>query len=277
MTSRAAKFLALAALAALLAGAAAAVAQEAAAPSAEEILARAIAASGPPERLAAVRTRHLTGAMRIPAMGLSAPLQVWQARPNLTAMELESPELGRISSGCDGQTCWENSSLQGPRLLAGSELAKVLRDAEFDGLLNWRRFFTKAEAAGADTVDGRAAWKVVLTPTEGGPETWWFDAESGLPAKQSLTLDTPMGHVPVTSWLSDYRDVNGVKSPFLTRQSMMNGLQVIVLAMETLAENVELPADRFALPPEIAALKAKEAAAPPETAAPKEPGGVSPR
>jgi hypothetical protein len=194
-------------------------------------------------------------------MGLSAPLQVWQARPSLMLSEISSPAIGSIASGTDGETCWENSSMQGPRVLEGPERARALREADMDGLAAWERWYAKAESAGADTAGGRDAWKLLMTPKEGNVETWWFDAESGLPLKQSMTMTTPMGDMPVTIWFEDYREVDGVKMPFRSRQSLMNGLQVMLMSLETVTQNADLPADRFALPADIAALKAKAAAA----------------
>lgn len=237
------------------------VAEDQAPPPAEEVIAKAVAAGGGAEAAAKVSSRHVTGALRIPAMGLGAPLKIWQSRPGLMAREIASPEIGSMSSGTDGETCWENSSMQGPRILLGVERALALREADMDGLIAWQRWYEKAESAGADTVGGRSAWKILMTPREGNVETAWFDAESGHLVKQSMVLPTSMGEVPVTSWLEDYREVEGVTMPFRIRQSLMNGLQVMVIDVESVANNVEMPADRFALPAEIAALKAKAEAA----------------
>ena len=252
----------LAAALALAVSTAAAVAQEPA-PTAEELLAKAIEASGGAAAVAKPGNRQVTGTMQLPALGISAPLTVWQARPSFLLMEIASAELGQMASGCDGDVCWENSSMQGPRIKEGAERAQALREADFDGHLGWSRHYAQAQCAGPDTVDGRAAWKLLMTPKEGAVETWWLDAASGLPVKQALTVASSMGDIPATVWFSDYREVDGLRVPHRTRQSLMNGLQVMVLSFDKVSHDVALPADRFALPPEIAALRQKAAPAGP--------------
>ncbi len=263
MQSRFARFVAVAALAAasvaLLPTPRGALAQSDAPPTAEALLAEAARASGG-GAAAKLQSRHAVGALKVPALGLSAPFEVWQTRPNLMLMKVESDAIGSMTSGTDGETCWENSTMQGPRILADAERARALREADFDFLLNWNRHFVKAESAGADTVQERPAWKLLMTPVAGNVETWWLDAQSGLLVKQDAKLVTNMGEVQVTAWLEDYREVDGVLIPFRARQSLMNGLQVMVMATDSIAHDVQPPADLFALPAEIVALKAKATA-----------------
>ena len=58
-----------------------------------------------------------------------------------------------------------------------------------------------------------------------------------------------MGDIPVTSKLSDYKEVDGIKIPFTNSSSMMGQEQAI--ALQSVEHNVEIPADRFAVPAEV--------------------------
>lgn len=226
-------------------------------PGAEAVLERAAAAQGDPAALAKLQNRLITGQMEIPAFGLTAPLTVAKARPNLSYGLIESEQLGRLESGTDGETWWENSTMQGPRIKQGPELAAARRDDDFDALLNWRQWFTAWDCVGAAEVEGRSAWKLALTVKDGGAETWCFDQETGLPVRAELTVENEQGKIPVEITFLDYRPVDGVMVSFTTRQVLMGGVQTLLMRAEKIEHNVELPAGRFALPDEVRALRDK--------------------
>jgi hypothetical protein len=235
-------------------------------PTAETVIEHAVEALGGRAALAKLQTRVLYGAMEIPGLGIKAPMTIWQARPALKYAEMSSSATGEIVSGCDGETCWQNTSLQGPRIERNGELALSLRDSDFDGLANWQQWYSKAVCAGADSAAGTTAWKVLMTPNEGEPETWWFDQSSGLPVKESMTVVNEMGNIALEAYPSDYRRVAGILVPFRTRQVLMGGVQTMVMVVDSIATNVKIPSGRFDLPPEIRALKAKQSGANPAPA-----------
>lgn len=226
-------------------------------PGAEAVLERAAAAQGDPAALAGLQNRLITGQLEIPAFGLTAPLTIWKARPNLSYGLIESEQLGRLETGTDGQTWWENSTMQGPRIKHGPELAAARRDDDFDAFLNWRQWLTAWECEGAAEVEGRPAWKLALTVKDGGAETWCFDQETGLPVRAEMTVENEQGKIPVEITFLDYRPVDGAMVSFTTRQVLMGGVQTLLLRTEKVEHNVELPAGRFALPDEVRALRDK--------------------
>ena len=42
---------------------------------------------------------------------------------------MDFPGIGKVEEGFDGETAWENSALQGPRILDGDEKAAAKRAA----------------------------------------------------------------------------------------------------------------------------------------------------
>ena len=71
---------------------------------------------------------------------------------------------------------------------------------------------------GREKVGTRDAIALVATPAEGTPTKMYFDAETGLLVRQSLTRETPQGPMDIDVFLEDYRDVEGTKQPFTVRQ-----------------------------------------------------------
>jgi hypothetical protein len=190
-------------------------------------------------------------------MGVELRHTTWAQRPNKSYALMESPALGKMESGCDGTTVWENSAMTGPSVKSGAERAMQLREADFDNWLNWKMYYKSVTTAGADTMAGQATWKVEMVPLEGSPETIWIDQATGLLLKTSMKVQSEMGEVPIETFHEDYREVCGMKIPFRTRQVMMGGMQEMVSTTDSVACNPAVPKDRFDLPVEIKALLEK--------------------
>ena len=232
-------------------------------PKAETILDRWVEVTG---GKAAFEKRHneiMHGSMEFTGKGIKGTMTVYQAEPdkNLAVIEIEG--IGKIESGSNGDIAWENSALQGPRIKQGDEKAGSLRDGTFNAALYWRKLYTKAETAGAETIEGHECFKVVLTAKEGKPTTQFFDQKTGLLVKTTVTRNTQMGEITAEVIADDYRKEGDVLVP----HKMINRFagQEFQIQVASVEANVDMPKNRFDLPPEIQALlkKAPEQAAKP--------------
>lgn len=217
------------------------------------ILDRYVEAAGGREAHARIRNRTVKLRVEIGAQGIVIQGTVVLARPNRSYARMESEATGKLERGMDGRIAWSDSITTGPQRVEGAELAEFLYMAQFDRLVEWRAFHTKAVARGMDEAGGRPCRKVELTPREAKAQTLCFDAETGLLASTAMRVTTPMGEIEVASVASDYRTVDGVKLAFRTASRMMG--QERVMLLEEVTHNTDVPESRFAPP---AALAAKE-------------------
>ncbi|HVW83564.1 MAG TPA: hypothetical protein VHB50_02740, partial [Bryobacteraceae bacterium] len=164
--------------------------------------------------------------------------------------------IGKVEEGFDGETAWEMNALQGARVKDGPEKDLMKRSSKITMLDNWRDYYTKARTVGSEDVDGKPAWKVELTPNDGKPEYFFFDKQSGLLVQMSQTVATPLGEIPVDVILSDYRVVDGIKTPFAMTQKAIN--QTLAMRFDKVVFNASIPAGRFDPPPAVKALLAKK-------------------
>lgn len=67
-----------------------------------------------------------------------------------------------------------------------------------------------------DKVGDRDAY-IVQSTTPSGRQRLWFDAQNGLLLRRVTYMATPVGDVPMQTDYSDYRDVDGMKLPFVVR------------------------------------------------------------
>lgn len=225
-------------------------------PKAEQIIEEYIEATGGREAREKLHSRITRGYLEFLNMGMKLSMITYAAEPNLAYVELESESMGSIREGSNGEIAWEISTMQGSSVSQGEAKAFKMREAAFHGETRWKELYEKAECVGAETLNERRCYKVVLTPKEGKPITRYYDAESHLLVKSEFTYVGPMGELDVSVVVSDYREVDGIKIAHRAEQSLMGQTQVIVT--EGVEHNVEIPKERFDLPDEIEALVEKD-------------------
>lgn len=207
---------------------------------------------------AKLQNRVTKGTLEMVGMSIKGVITSYYARPNKHVSILESDVFGQVLSGTDGDVAWEISAMKGPSLKTGAERALLLREAIFDAPVHWRKLYTKAECVGTEAVDETPCYKVIATPKEGKPETRYYDEESHLLVKTEMTIESAMGDIPVETYFSDYKQVDGVLVAHKAK-SVIGGMQQMLIVIESVEHGVEIPADRFDLPPEIKALVEKDA------------------
>jgi hypothetical protein len=176
---------------------------------AKDLLARAQAAAGGAEKLAALKDYTLEASFQFDSS--AGGMQVtetdrWVA-PGHFRQDSVMPS-GKLSAYIDGQSGWITTP-QGAAALAGTQL-KQLQGAAF------RAFFPMLLS---DQVVGRAVKAVSDRTVEIGDKSGQVvrlvtDPETGLPKSALYNTATATGEVAVTETYADYRDVAGLKLPF---------------------------------------------------------------
>lgn len=238
-------------------------------PSGKEIMEKCIAAAGGRDAMLKIKNRVSKGQLEFAAQGITAQIESTTATPNLMASVMTIPNMLTMKTGTDGKDVWQMSDAMGTRLLEGKELESQLRDSTFNSDIEWEKLYKTVTVVGVDDVEGKPAYKVEVVSPSDTKMTHWYDKESGLRVKMSIVQQTQMGDVPVETVFQDYREVDGVKLPFKTQMSQggMSG----TLTLTEVKQNVELPADAFAMPEEVKQLKASQAAPAAPAAEPAKP------
>ena len=221
-------------------------------PKGETVLDKYIEVTGGKAAYAKIHSEMTNGTMEFKAMGLKGKMTSWAAEPDKRYTEMVLEGIGKIQEGSNGEVAWGMSAVQGPRLKDGDEKAETLLQAKFNADLSWRELFKSAETVGVEAIDGKDCYKVVLTPKVGTPITKWYDKQSNLLVKMSLTAKSPMGDIQSDSTFSDYRKEGDVIVPHkvLSHVATME----LQMTVESVQYNPEIPKDRFDLPDEVKAL-----------------------
>jgi len=224
-------------------------------PKAEEILDKFVEATGGKAAYEKIHNEKATGTFEFVGKGVKGSMTTYQAEPNKMYAQIELENIGALEAGTDGETAWTLSAVQGPQIQKGEERAQSLREATLRRFLEWRKLYKSAETAGVENVNGQECYKVVLTPNEGKPETWYYDKKSSLLVKISMTGVTQMGEIPTEINFSDYKEQDGRLSARKEHHAALG--QEFEITINQIEYNVDIPKDRFDLPAEIKALAAK--------------------
>jgi hypothetical protein len=227
---------------------AAATAQQPAKPglTAEQIIEKSIAATGGRQVMEKISSSYAKGIMEFPAAEVDGIIERYSKAPNKQLTVTVIDGVGETRQGFDGQVAWSQDPSGRVTQLTGAALEDVRIGAAFNAALNWRALYPKAELAGRESVGGREAYVVKLTAVSGKITTRYYDAETFLLLRETAMYDTPQGPMKITAEFSDYREVDGLKTPFRTRQIMPVG--EIVFRTTELKDNVPIEDATFAKP-----------------------------
>jgi zinc protease len=226
-------------------------------PKAETILDQYIEATGGKAAYEKIKNRTASGAIELAAAKVNGSVRMTAAEPNRMIAVTEFGPLGKTVQGTDGKSAWILSPVLGDRLLDGAEKDNFLFSALFHKDFHWKDVYQKVECTGVEDVDGKPAYKVVLTPKTARPLTQFFDKASHLQVKETMTQSSPMGDITVDLYPSDYKKVDGILVPFKVTQKLLG--QSIEMKMNEIKFNVDLPADTFKRPASLEETEKKKA------------------
>jgi len=213
-------------------------------PTVEQILAKFDEVTNSKALGSKIKSMVAKGTFEIPALGLKGTAEVYSKAPNKNLTVITIPDFGVIMEGFDGQTAWAQDPATGLRQKKGEELAVAKRSSDISRNLNL--YYSKFELKGIEKVNDSDAYVIVATPKEGKTETWYFDVKSGLQVRSDMTSVSPQGEMPVQSFIDDYRDVEGVKMAFFTRQ--VTAAFTAHIKIEEVKINVAIDDAKFVMP-----------------------------
>jgi hypothetical protein len=197
-----------------------ALAAGARAQTADEVVARNLQAKGGVDKLKAVQSVKATSTLTM--QGIEGKMIVLGKRPSMLRQEIDFGAQ-KIVSAYDGTTAWATPmGSTTPEALAGPQADLMIEQANFDGpLMEPKARGYTVVLVGTETIDGKSAHHLKVSAKSGIVHDYYLDATTGL----ELRLVTEVAGTSVRQDFSDYRDVQGLKVPFLIR-TFVNGAPV---------------------------------------------------
>jgi len=239
------------------------VALPAAAQSADDILAKYFVARGGLDKIKAVQSERVTGTISF-GPGAEGPFIVERARTLKMHMEfnLNGQVIIRTYDGKSaGWTYNPFASSPSVQPMTEIDLRNVFEEADFDGpFVDYKSKGNQIEFAGKEDVEEKPAYKLKLTNRDGDVSYFFFDASTHLLLKWQGNRKLGDKDVPWVSFFRGFREVNGLKYPFLIESQELGAENTQKITAEKIELNVPIDEARFGKPN-----------SPPPPAAPAEP------
>ena len=215
--------------------------------SAEEIVARYVAARGGAERWAGVRTLRAIGSYS--AFSFKNDFTLIRARGDLYRLDFEMLQAPAVRAR-DAEGVWALDKLLWPeptRVGDTPYAPQLERDAVFGSLLfNYEEREVTIALIGPGDIDGIATLGLAVTLPDGREETWHLDAETYLEvAVEMEVVDFTQASEPVhqRTFFDDFRPVDGLVLPHWVEQEFNHRLESMTI--EHWEVNPELAAESF--------------------------------
>ncbi|MHA6246312.1 insulinase family protein [Pontibacter sp. CAU 1760] len=127
--------------------------------------------------------------------------------------------------------------------MSADELKTQKLEISLFPVLQYEKLGITTKLTGMEQVDGKDAYTVEVTQPNGQKATHYFAKDSGLRLKEVNNVETPQGVITQTKTYSNYKEVNGVKFPYVVETVV--GPQTIKAEVQKVEVNKNLSDDTF--------------------------------
>ena len=203
-------------------------------PTAQEVIAKYLSVVGANHQDVLSQAIVMRGTVeRVERAKASGPTEIVFKEPN-KARIVETLTSGVVTRGWNGTTAWIQSS-RGISQLTGENLKAIkatpTTTIASDGLFSPIKIPDSASRAtliGVARINDRESYQVIIEDSSTQSIQLFFDVESGLLLRRVSVTSTMLGPLNVQWDFSDYRDVSGIKLPFVIRTSDVSSYDTVV-------------------------------------------------
>ena len=215
----------------------------------EEIVDKNLKARGGIEKFKSVTSMKINAT--VTAQGMKLPVTIWSKRPNMMREETEF-QGQKMVRAFDGTTAWTvNPMIAGgaPQALTGTAASMAMDSADLEGpLVDYKEKGHSIEFVGNEKLeDGTDVHHLKITRKSGTVQHLYIDAKTGLERKTVITLEQGGQKVDLEIQLREFKPVDGLMMPSLTRQ-LMNGNEVAQVAVDKIELNPTVDDSLFKMP-----------------------------
>jgi outer membrane lipoprotein-sorting protein len=240
----------------------------ASAQTSDDIINKYVAARGGLAKIRSVKSERVSGTISF-GPGADGPFLVERKRPLKMHMEITITGKTLIRT-YDGKSAGWIYNPFGPTpavtAMSEADLRGVFDEADFEGpFVDYKTKGNKIEYVGREDVEGKSDYKLKLTNKNGDTSFFLFDPDTYLISKWEGTRKVGDKDVPWESFFRDFREVDGLKYPFLIESDAPGTEQIQKIAADKIEVNVPMEDSRFGKP-------TPPATPPTPAAAPADPG-----
>jgi zinc protease len=216
-------------------------------PSVDQVLDKYVQALGGKTAIERMTSVVIRGKVDVPSTGESGSLETYRKAPNKEVQTINIPSNGPSQRGYDGTVGWNWDPDSGPSDMSPADLLAMKLEADFHRDIRLKELYPKMKVTGKGRVGDREAYVIEAPREDGSSERMYFDTQGGLLVQSEIPMDVPdEGKTIVNSQYEDYREVEGVKVPFMIRQT--SAYFDFVIKLSEVKHNVPIDDAKFKKP-----------------------------
>jgi zinc protease len=215
-------------------------------PNVNDIVARYVSALGGRAAISKVTTRISKGTFELEGLDTKGTAESYAKAPNKYMTIITIPGYGEVRTCFDGLVGWTKRPETGLVAMMGQDLSSQRRRAEIYQAIKLNELYPQLSLKGQQDVEGWPAYVVEGEPGDGTLRRMYFDVSSGLLTRNDEEQDSAEGRERTEFYLSDYREVEGVKVPFTIRQ--IQGKSILTVRLTDVLVNQPIEDSVFSMP-----------------------------
>lgn len=214
-------------------------------PSVDEVINKYVQAGGGAAAVNAVTSLVVKGTVDVVGISRGGNFEIYTAAPNKSLSLMQPSPTETIRVGYNGQIGWMQTST-GVRVLKGAELDALQNHSDFYSILNLKKRYAKLTLSGKSKIGYREVYVLDLQPVTGAADRLFVDAETYLPVRMNTVRIHKGSPVPVEIYYDDWRDVDGLKLPYVITHSFQK--RTMTFNVKEIKSNVPVDAKIFEKP-----------------------------
>ncbi|HET7288339.1 MAG TPA: hypothetical protein VFI71_12750, partial [Pyrinomonadaceae bacterium] len=187
-------------------------------------------------------SRVIKGTIDVVGVSRGEPIEMYLQAPDKFLTVIQTSSQGTSKRGFDGSTGWSRNTA-GLRTLKGPELEQLKSEVDFYNVLKLKSIYTKMTVAGMSKIGFRDVYVIEAQSPGGSLTRIYFDAETSLVVR--INAVSTIGNIsgPAEIYLDDWREVDGIKSPFSLSYSFPKA--TVTMTIKEIKTNVQLDPRMF--------------------------------
>ncbi len=216
----------------------------------DQIVEKNIEARGGLAALKGIRSLRMTGVV---SMGPTSEIGLVMEfkRPKMVRQEFFAQGKTGVAA-FDGTVGWQVLPFAGktvPERMNADEQRELEEQADVEGdLVDWKAKGSQVELLGRETLSGVETWKLRVTLRSGTVQTLWLDPGSFLEIQRESKRKIDGKDVEFVSTMGDYREVSGIRFPFLVESRVKGATNGQKITLQTVDVNVPVDDALFHMP-----------------------------
>ncbi len=211
----------------------------------EEILSKHLLALGGKDNLLKIKTTCIKG--KVNYGGLQGEFTSYSQFPDLSRQDIDF-KMFQMSTGTDGKTYWSKDQNGKIKQLEKIERFYAWSETYFSNYLYFfpEQYKRELNYLGEEKDSSNQYYIMEIKPEDGNPRKLFINKDTYLLDKYQQKMDIDI----TTSYLTDYREIEGIKIPFHTRVTTGKPQYDVEIEITDLKFNSEVDPSIFQMPQE---------------------------